>query len=83
MKYYVLVGYRVTHKIQVRVEYGSGTRKILLESTWITSEVITKIWNMCLQQRRIFHGHRIFQHFFHVTNVKSNNIVFETSKYHS
>ena len=38
---------------------------------------------MCLWQRQIFDGHRIFQHFYHVTSLKSINIVFETGKYHS
>ena len=33
---------------------------------------------MCLKQRQIFHGHRIFQHFYHVASFKSINIDFET-----
>ena len=36
---------------------------------------------MCLRQ--IFHGHRIFKHFYNVTSIKSINIVFETGEYHS
>ena len=38
---------------------------------------------MCLRQRQIFHGDRIFQHFYHVTSFKSINIVLKTGKYHS
>ena len=33
---------------------------------------------MCLKQRQIFHGHRIFQHFHHVASFKSINSDFET-----
>ena len=43
----------------------------------------TKVWDMCLRQRHIFHGHRIFQHLYHVTSFKSINFVFETGKCHS
>ena len=75
----VLIGYRVFKKNQVRVESGSGPRKTLPEK-W---SIDTKVRNMCLRQRQIFHGHKISQHFYHVSSFKSINIVFETSKYHS
>ena len=84
MKNQLLVGYLwVFKKIQVRVE--TGPRKTLPENACITSEVIHrhKVWNMCLRQRKIFHGHKIFQHFYHVLSFRSINIVFETGKYHS
>ena len=76
MKNQVLVGYQVFKKIHVKL-----SQKTLASLTkW---SIDTKFWNICLQQRQIFHGHRIFQHFYHVTSFKSINIVFETGKYHS
>ena len=38
---------------------------------------------MCLLHHEIFHGHRIFQYFYHITSFKPINIVFEVCKYHS
>ena len=63
-----------------------GPRKTLPENTFASLakwSIDTKVWNMCLQQRQIFHGHGIFQHFYHVTSFKSISIVFETGKHHS
>ena len=86
MKNQVLVGCRVFKKNQVRVKLGWGPRKTLPVKTCITGEVIHRhkgLEYMCLQQCQIFHGHRIFQHLYHVTSFKSINIVFETGKHHS
>ena len=63
----LLVGYRVFKKIQVRVESGSQRSRICVYD------------NAC----QIFQRHKIFWHIYHVTSIKSINIVFETGKYHS
>ena len=65
-------------RVQVHVKLYQKTLASLAK--W---SIDTKVWNMCLQQRQIFHGHRIFQPFYHVTSIKSINIVFETGEYHS
>ena len=73
-------------KYWLGIGYSKNSSKTLPENTCITSEVIHRhkgLEYMCLQKRQIFHGHRIFQHFYHVTSIKSINTVFETGKYHS
>ena len=85
MKNQLLVGYRVFKKIQVRssrvrVHVKLYQKALASLAKW---SIDTKVWNMSLWQRQIFHGHRFFQHLYHVTSFKSINIVFETGKYHS
>ena len=65
---------------RVRVHIKLYQKTLAAQAKW---SIDTKVWNVCLWQRQVFHGHRIFQHFYHVTSFKSINIVFETGKYHS
>ena len=83
IKYWSGIGYLKKFKYgssRVRVHVKLYQKTLALQAKW---SIDTKVWNMCLRQRQIFHGHRIFQHFYHVTSFKSINIVFETGKYHS
>ena len=83
INYWLGMGYLKKFKYwlsRVRVNVKLYEKTLASLAKW---SIDTKVWNMCLRQRQIFHSHRIFQHFFHVTNFKSINIVFETSKYHS
>ena len=75
--------------IKKKFKYGSSRVPIhvkIYQKTLASLQkwsIDTKVWNMCLRQRQIFHGHIIFQHFHHVASFKSINNVFETGKYHS
>ena len=83
MKNQVLVGYLKKNKYgssRVRVQVKLCQKTLASVAKW---SIDTKVWNMCLWQRKIFRGHRTLQHFYHVSSFKSTNIVFETGKYHS
>ena len=82
IKYWSSLGYLKKFKYwlsRVRVHVKPYQKTLASLAKW---SIDTKV-GMCLRQRKIFHGHRIFQHFYHVMSFKSINIVFETGKYHS
>ena len=63
---------RLGIRCQIIFNYRSGTgpRKTLPKSTRLTGKVIhiNKWFRICLLQHQIFHGHRIFQHLYPITN---------------
>ena len=71
---------KLTHSVGNKLVLGPHKTKTL--ASLVKWSIDTKIWNMSLLHQ-IFHGHRIFQHFYHMTSFKSINTVFEVGKYHS